>query len=64
MVIEVEHPTLGKVKQVGITPKLSDTPGKVRSLSPLLGEHTDEILLGLGYSQEEIRSLQQEGVVG
>jgi len=63
-VIEVEHPTLGKVKQVGITPKLSDTPGKVRSLSPLLGEHTDEILLGLGYSQEEIRSLQQEGVVG
>jgi crotonobetainyl-CoA:carnitine CoA-transferase CaiB-like acyl-CoA transferase len=64
MVIEVGHPTLGKVKQVGIVPKLSDTPGKVRSLSPLHGEHTDEILLGLDYSQEEIENLRREGVVG
>jgi alpha-methylacyl-CoA racemase len=63
MVIEVEHPTLGKVKQVGIAPKLSRTPGKVRSLSPLPGEHTDEILQGLGYEQEEIKNLRQEGVV-
>jgi len=63
MVIEVEHPTLGKIKQVGIAPKLSGTPGKVRSLSPLPGEHTDEVLQGLGYEQEEIKNLRQEGVV-
>jgi crotonobetainyl-CoA:carnitine CoA-transferase CaiB-like acyl-CoA transferase len=63
MVIEVEHPTLGKVKQVGVAPKLSATPGKVRSLSPLPGEHTDEVLRGLGYEQEEIEHLRQEGVV-
>jgi alpha-methylacyl-CoA racemase len=63
MVIEVEHPTLGKIKQVGIAPKLSSTPGKVRSLSPLPGEHTDEILRGLGYKQEEINNLRQGGVV-
>ena len=62
MVIEVEHPTLGKIKQVGIAPKLSSTPGKVRSLSPLPGEHTDEVLRGLGYNQEDIRNLRQQGV--
>ena len=40
MIIEVEHPTAGKIRQVGIPIKLSDTPGKVRSLPPLPGEHT------------------------
>jgi crotonobetainyl-CoA:carnitine CoA-transferase CaiB-like acyl-CoA transferase len=64
MVIEVEHPTLGKVKQVGIAPKLSSTPGKVRSFSPLLGEHTNEILQKLGYKRKEIENLRQEGAVG
>jgi crotonobetainyl-CoA:carnitine CoA-transferase CaiB-like acyl-CoA transferase len=63
MVIEVEHPTLGKIKQVGIAPKLSGTPGKVRTLSPLPGEHTDEILQELGYKREEIENLRQEGAV-
>ena len=63
MVIEVEHPTLGKIRQVGIAPKLSNTPGKVRSLAPLPGEHTDEILEELGYEREEIENLRQDGVV-
>jgi crotonobetainyl-CoA:carnitine CoA-transferase CaiB-like acyl-CoA transferase len=64
MVIEVDHPTLGKVKQVGVIPKLSDTPGEVRSLAPFHGEHTDECLKEAGYSDEEIKSLRKEGVVG
>ena len=63
MVIEVDHPTLGKVKQVGVAPRLCGTPGKVRSLSPVPGEHTDETLRGLGYQQGEIEHLRQEGVV-
>ena len=63
MVIEVEDPTVGKVKQVGIAIKLSDTPGKVRSLPPATGEHTDEILIGLGYNKERLDQLRQEGVV-
>ena len=63
MVIEVEHPALGKIKQVGIAPKLSNTPGRVRSLPPLAGEHTDEILQGLGYKRQEIENLRHEGVV-
>jgi crotonobetainyl-CoA:carnitine CoA-transferase CaiB-like acyl-CoA transferase len=64
MVIEVEHPTEGKIKQVGIAIKLSDTPGAVRSLAPMLGEHTEETLAGLGYSQQRINELRQEGVIG
>jgi crotonobetainyl-CoA:carnitine CoA-transferase CaiB-like acyl-CoA transferase len=63
MVIEVEDPTEGKVKQVGIAIKLSETPGAVRRLSPILGEHTAEILTALGYSKQKINGLFQDGVI-
>lgn len=63
MVEEVEHPTLGKVKQVGIALKLSDTPGKARSHPPTLGEHTDEILMELGYSKDFVGKMRECGVV-
>ncbi len=63
MVAEMEHPTLGKVKQVGIAIKLSDTPGKIRSFSPLLGEHTEEVLSDLGYAKEDITALRRAGVI-
>jgi len=63
MVIEADHPTEGKVKQVGIAIKLSDTPGAVRNLAPMPGEHTGEILAGLGYSQQKISQLCQEGAI-
>lgn len=64
MVVEVDHPTEGKVKQVGIAIKLSDTPGKVRTPAPLPGEHTDEILVGLGYNKQRISQLRQGGIIG
>jgi len=63
MVIEVEHPTEGKIKQVGIAIKMSDTPGEVRNLAPLPGEQTDEILKGFGYNNEGIKQLRQQGIV-
>lgn len=63
MVTEIEHPSLGNIKQVGIVPKLSDTPGKVRTFSPLFGENTEQVLLGLGYSREEVNDLRQNGVI-
>lgn len=44
MIEEVNHEELGKVKQIGIPIKLSETPGKIRTLAPKLGEHTDEVL--------------------
>ncbi len=64
MVIELDHPKLGKVKQVGILPKLSDTPGQVRRFAPVHGEHTEEILGTLGFSAEEIGKLRKDGTVG
>ena len=63
MVVEVEHPKVGKVKQVGIPIKLSNTPGSIRSLGVPLGAHTDEILSNLGYSQQEIATLRNSRAV-
>ena len=63
MIVEIEHPTLGKIPQVGISLKLSDTPGEIRSLGSLHGQNTREVLQELGYSQEEINSLKEKGVI-
>jgi crotonobetainyl-CoA:carnitine CoA-transferase CaiB-like acyl-CoA transferase len=63
MVIEVDHPELGKVKQVGIGPKFSETPGAVRSTAPRPGQHTDEVLTALGYPAEKIAALREKGAV-
>ena len=63
MLIEVEDPSKGKAKQVGIPIKLSGTPGEVETCSPLFGEHTDEVMLSLGYSSQEIEELHQIGEI-
>lgn len=63
MVVEVDSP-VGKVKQIGIGPKLSDTPGRVRSTAPLIGQHTDDVLKSLGYDEESIAKLREAGTIG
>jgi crotonobetainyl-CoA:carnitine CoA-transferase CaiB-like acyl-CoA transferase len=55
---------LGKVKQPGISVKLSQTPGSIRSFGPLLGQHTEEVLLELGYSKKRIEELREQGAIG
>ena len=64
MVLELDHPSLGKVRQAGIAIKLSETPGKVRSFAPRFGEHTEEILLELGYSGDDITRFKDERAIG
>jgi crotonobetainyl-CoA:carnitine CoA-transferase CaiB-like acyl-CoA transferase len=61
MIVETDHPEAGPVKQVGISVKLSDTPGQIRFLAAPLGTHTEEILTGLGYTPEKIAQLRAEG---
>ncbi len=64
MVVEMEHPKLGKVRQIGIPIKLSETPGQIDSLGTQLGVHTDEVLAEIGYSPEDIESLRRAGALG
>ena len=64
MIVEIDHPVEGKIKQAGISIKLSETPGKIRRLGQALGENTEEVLGEMGYSREEIEKLRKEGVVG
>ncbi|MCE2462590.1 MAG: CoA transferase [Dehalococcoidia bacterium] len=63
MLMEIPHPTLGKIKQAGIPIKFSKTEGSIDRHPPLLGEHTGEVLLSLGYSEDAIASLKEEGVI-
>ena len=63
MVVEVEHPTLGKIPHLGVATKLSETPGEVRSTTPMPGQHTDDVLSSIGYDTATIGSLKERGIV-
>ncbi|MEW9673557.1 CaiB/BaiF CoA transferase family protein [Ammoniphilus sp. 3BR4] len=63
MIQEVEHPTIGMLKMLGIPIKLSDTPGSVRKAPPLLGENTNEVLAKLGYTTSDMDVLKEKGVI-
>jgi len=63
MMVEMDHPVEGKVKGLGIPVKLSETPGKIRRPAPLLGEHTEETLSDLGYSEAEIADFRERKVI-
>jgi formyl-CoA transferase len=61
-VVEVDHPTRGKYLTVGNPIKMSDSPTEVKR-SPLLGEHTEEVLAELGYSKDQVASLRADGAI-
>jgi formyl-CoA transferase len=61
-VVELDHPTRGKYLSVGNPIKMSDSPSEVKR-SPLLGEHTDEVLKELGWSATEIDALRAAKVI-
>ncbi len=63
MYLEMAHPTLGSIKQTGLPIKFSLTPGGLDRHPPLLGEHNQEILQSLGYSDADVQSLKDQSVI-
>ncbi len=63
MIMELDHPKLGHVKQVGSAIKFSESPSSFRSFAPAKGEHTDAILTELGFGSDGIGALRNDGVV-
>jgi formyl-CoA transferase len=64
MRVEIDHPALGRVPTIGTPLKLSRTPLDPRRPAPQLGEHTDEVLRGLGCGDAEIAALRASGTLG
>jgi crotonobetainyl-CoA:carnitine CoA-transferase CaiB-like acyl-CoA transferase len=63
MIQKVDHPIMGSMRMLGIPTKFSRTPGAVNTAAPTLGQHTDEVLGGLGLAPERIAQLREAGVV-
>lgn len=63
MIRTLDHPAAGEVRTLGIPFRFSDTPASIRRPPPMLSQHTDEVLAGLGYTAGEIESLRRDRVV-
>jgi crotonobetainyl-CoA:carnitine CoA-transferase CaiB-like acyl-CoA transferase len=63
MLLPATLPDGVQVKMPGIVPKLSETPGRVRWQGPALGQDTDAVLAGLGFSSDQVAALRANGVV-
>jgi formyl-CoA transferase len=63
MLVELDHPIAGTIKNIGIPVKLSRTPGRIRRPAPLLGQHTEEVLHWLGLDQAQIGKLRAAGAI-
>ena len=61
MVVEMEQPGLGPIRQLGMPVKMSRTPADTSRPAPAFGEHTDEVLAEAGYSAEEIAGMKESG---
>jgi len=64
MIVDIQHPTHGAVRQFGIAIKMSETPGSIRRAAPVSGEHTEDVLKDLGTTPDEIGTLRSKGAIG
>ena len=63
MLVEIDDTARGKTKHVAPAIKLSDTPAIIRTIAPKPGQHTTQVLTELGYTEEKINNLKEEGVL-
>lgn len=63
-VVSYPHPHVGKLDQIGLLFDLSDTPGVIQGRPLLVGEHTREILAGMGYSDEQMTQMEAQFAIG
>ena len=63
MILELTHPKAGITKVPGTPIKFSRTPSEVKDAAPLLGQHTNEILKSIGYSDSQINKFKQAGII-
>jgi crotonobetainyl-CoA:carnitine CoA-transferase CaiB-like acyl-CoA transferase len=63
MVVHADDPELGRVPHIRTPVRLSASAVAVRRTAPRLGQHTEEILAGLGYAAAEVAALRGEGVI-
>ena len=63
MLVEYDHPEIGKLKMIGLPLRFSETPGADPGPPPTLGQHTSEILRDAGYADTDIADLHRRGVI-
>jgi len=63
MIEEVNNPLYGTIKIPGLPVKLSETGGSIKLPPPVLGEHSEEILKHIGYTQEQINSMKEKNII-
>jgi formyl-CoA transferase/CoA:oxalate CoA-transferase len=63
MIVNIPHPLIPDLRLLGLPIKLSETPGDVRMPPPLKGQHTEEVLIDLGYSTADIKAFRARQVI-
>jgi hypothetical protein len=62
--VSYPHPVVGKLDQIGLLVSLSDTPGVIQGRPLLVGEHTKEILGGMGYTEDQVKTMEEQFAIG
>jgi crotonobetainyl-CoA:carnitine CoA-transferase CaiB-like acyl-CoA transferase len=63
-VVSYDHPYVGKLDQIGLLIRFSETPGVIQGRPLIVGEHTKEILGSMGYSEEQMKTMEEQFAIG